>query len=138
MDLTTDHNSRNPASFADGANFSLWDVVTLGTVELRDLWHIWMAILAWTVLSYICVHVIAFLIGILSLRHHSWMPIIVIPIAVTALAGPFTLGALSSFFLALIFSTANRTLGAGHCMMLGVSQTTLAICTSFLRILATL
>jgi len=105
---------------------------------IDGLWAIWMSIFTWMAVSYAVVHLVAFLVALISLRHHPWAVLLSSPFLVMAVIGPLTLGALTSGSIALPFAIAGKSISVWYCMLFGCGQTALVVVTSFSRIMATL
>ena len=60
-------------------DFGFSRVLVLSAHDIRSFWHMWLAILLWMTVSYILVHVIAFLCAVVMLRHHPWMVFLSFP-----------------------------------------------------------
>ncbi|KAI6230411.1 hypothetical protein M3Y99_01059900 [Aphelenchoides fujianensis] len=114
------------------------EILTLSENNVQGFWQMWFSIFAWMAASYIFIHLVAFLVSIVKLRHHPWVAYLSSPFIVMIILGPTTMGALTSASLALTFAMAQKSITAWHCMFLGCGQTLMVFLTSFFRILATL
>ncbi|KAE9555292.1 hypothetical protein FO519_001543 [Halicephalobus sp. NKZ332] len=119
-------------------DFGFWRVLALSAHDIRSFWHMWLAILLWMTVSYVVIHVVAFLCAVVMLRHHPWMVFLSFPFLAMVLVGPSTFGALTSASIAWTFALANKSITSWHCMFLGCGQTLVVVILSFSRILATL
>ncbi|KAI6183127.1 hypothetical protein M3Y97_00455200 [Aphelenchoides bicaudatus] len=116
----------------------MWEILTLQEKNVKGFWHMWTAIFCWMAVSYMIAHLVAFLVSLFKLRHHPWVLYLSFPFLVMIFLGPATLGALTSASIALTFATAQKSITATHCMIIGCFQTLIIVLTSFFRILATL
>ncbi|KAI6181654.1 hypothetical protein M3Y98_00852200 [Aphelenchoides besseyi] len=114
------------------------EILTLQENNVEGFWQMWFSIFAWMAASYIFVHLVAFLVSIVKLRHHPWVGYLSFPFIVMIFLGPTTIGALTSASIALTFAMAQKSITAWYCMFIGCGQTLMVLLTSFLRILGTL
>ena len=71
-------DSPEAVSSAEG-EFGLLGVLTFSAHDISSFWHMWSAILLWMTVSYILVHVMAFLWAVIMLRNHPWMVFLSFP-----------------------------------------------------------